>query len=64
MKNLFVVLIIFNLLVSIKSTIGVDINTPKTSATFTCFKNNKNSFAVISATNTNGNLDTNAIQTL
>lgn len=64
MKNLFSFFLLAYLFAVTHSTTGVDISTSTTSATFTCLKNNKNSFATISATYTNGDIDANAVQTL
>ena len=64
MKKLLTIFLVAYLFELTHSTTGVDISTSTTSATFTCLKNNKNSFAIISATYRNGNIDANAIQSL
>ena len=64
MKNLFALFLASSLFVTIFAVNGVDLFAASSTATFTCFKNNGMSFAIIRAFRSSGILDTNAAANL
>jgi len=64
MKLILACTIISSLLLAVLAVNGVDIANPYPASTFTCLKNNGNTFAIIRAFRSSGILDANAVSNL
>ena len=64
MKDIKFVLIVVSLVVAVLSLNGIDIANPTSISTFSCLKNNGNSFAIVRAFRSGGSLDANAVTNL
>jgi hypothetical protein len=64
MKSFLHLVIISSLIFAVLTVNGIDIAGPTSTATFTCLKNNGNTFAIIRGFRSTGVLDTNAVSNL
>lgn len=64
MKLIFSLALICSLVLAVLAANGIDIANPTATSTFTCLKNNGNTFAIIRGFRSSGILDTNAVTNL